>query len=71
MFVLCLGFYITPELLGGGKTIMVSMIVSRNVESTTNGARPARSAWCCWLRCSLIFSAVGRFIPLDRMLGQK
>ena len=29
---LCLGFYITPELLGGGRTIMVSMVVSRNVE---------------------------------------
>src|SRR5688572_16581020 len=32
VFVLCLGFYITPELLGGGKTIMISMVVSRNVE---------------------------------------
>ena len=32
MFVLCLGFYITPELLGGGRTVMVSMLVSRNVE---------------------------------------
>ena len=32
VFVLCLGFYITPELLGGGRTIMVSMLVSRNVE---------------------------------------
>src|ERR1700740_3003822 len=32
VFVLCLGFYITPELLGGGRTLMVSMLVSRNVE---------------------------------------
>ena len=32
VFVLCLGFYITPELLGGGRTVMVSMLVSRNVE---------------------------------------
>ncbi|CAH2797016.1 MAG: Spermidine/putrescine import ABC transporter permease protein PotB (TC 3.A.1.11.1) [uncultured Paraburkholderia sp.] len=31
VFVLCLGFDITPELMGGGKSIMVSMVVSRNV----------------------------------------
>ncbi|HEX8543713.1 MAG TPA: ABC transporter permease, partial [Pseudomonas sp.] len=31
VFVICLGFFITPELLGGGRTILVSMLVQRNV----------------------------------------
>ncbi|TIR30055.1 MAG: ABC transporter permease [Mesorhizobium sp.] len=31
VFVLCLGFYITPELLGGGRVQMISMIIERSV----------------------------------------
>ena len=32
VFVLCLGFYVTPALLGGGKVIMVAMKISDNIE---------------------------------------
>ena len=71
MFVLCLGFYITPELLGGGRTVMVSMLVSRNVE-LYNQWGAASAVGVVLLLCVLvIFLIVGRFIPLDRMLGQK
>jgi ABC-type spermidine/putrescine transport system permease subunit I len=31
VFVLCLGFFVTPALLGGGKVQMVAMIIERNV----------------------------------------
>jgi putative spermidine/putrescine transport system permease protein len=32
VFVLSLGFYVTPELLGGGRTLLVSMLISRNIQ---------------------------------------
>lgn len=38
VFVLTLGFYITPELLGGGRTFMVSMLISRNIEVAASSA---------------------------------
>lgn len=71
VFVLTLGFYITPELLGGGRTIMISMVVSRNVE-LYNQWGAASVVGVVLLVCVLaIFAAVGRIIPLDKMLGQK
>ncbi len=30
--MLCLGFYVTPAVLGGGKIIMVSMQITNNIE---------------------------------------
>lgn len=71
VFVLTLGFYITPELLGGGRTIMISMVVSRNVE-LYNEWGAASAVGVVLLVCVLaIFMAVGRIIPLVKMLGQK
>jgi len=32
VFVLCLGFYVTPAILGGGKVIMAAMKISSNIE---------------------------------------
>ena len=32
VFVLCLGFYVTPAILGGGRVIMVAMKISSNIE---------------------------------------
>jgi putative spermidine/putrescine transport system permease protein len=71
VFVLTLGFYITPELLGGGRTIMISMVVSRNVE-LYNQWGAASAIGVVLLVCVLaIFMLVGRIISLDKMLGQK
>src|SRR3546814_10158415 len=36
VFILCLGFYITPVILGGGKVIMVSMRIASNIELFVN-----------------------------------
>ena len=32
VFVLCLGFYVTPAVLGGGRVIMAAMKISSNIE---------------------------------------
>jgi putative spermidine/putrescine transport system permease protein len=71
VFVLCLGFYITPELLGGGRTVMVSMLVSRNVELYNQWGAASAVGIVLLISVLVIFLAVGRFVPLDRVLGQK
>lgn len=71
VFVLTLGFYITPELLGGGRTIMISMVVSRNVELYNQWGAASAIGVVLLVAVLAIFLAVGRIIPLDKMLGQK
>ncbi|MFT4065954.1 ABC transporter permease [Paraburkholderia sp.] len=71
VFVLCLGFYITPELMGGGRSMMVSMIVSRNVD-IYNSWGAASSVSVVLLVCVFaVFYAVSRVIPLEKTLGAK
>lgn len=71
VFVLSLGFYITPELLGGGRTILVSMLVSRNVELYNQWGAASAVGVVLLAGVFLIFLAVSRFVPLDRILGPK
>ena len=71
VFVLCLGFYITPELLGGGRTVLVSQLVSRNVELYDQWGAASAVGVVLLAGVFAIFAVVSRFIPLDRVLGQK
>jgi putative spermidine/putrescine transport system permease protein len=71
VFVLCLGFYITPELLGGGRAIMVSMLVSRNVELYNQWGAASAVGVVLLLSVGIIFFVVSRFIPLERVLGPR
>lgn len=71
VFVLCLGFYTTPALMGGGKTVMVSMLVGRNIEIYTSWG--AASSVCAVLLTFVfaIFYAANKLIPLEKILGTK
>jgi putative spermidine/putrescine transport system permease protein len=71
VFVLCLGFYITPELMGGGKTIMVSMLVSRNVELYNQWGAASAVSVVLLAAVFAIFYAVSRIVPLDRVVGSQ
>lgn len=71
VFVLCLGFYITPELLGGGRTVMVSQLVSRNVELYDQWGAASAVAVVLLGCVFAIFLIVSRFVPLDRILGPR
>jgi putative spermidine/putrescine transport system permease protein len=71
VFVLSLGFYITPELLGGGRAVVVSMLVSRNVELYDQWGAASAVGVVLLVGVLTIFLIVSRFVPLDRILGQK
>jgi len=71
VFVLTLGFYITPELLGGGRTYMVSMLVSRNIE-VYNEWGAASSISVVLLACVFfIFRLASLVIPFERIMGAR
>jgi putative spermidine/putrescine transport system permease protein len=71
VFILTLGFYITPELLGGGRVLMVSMVVSRNVELYQQWGAASAVGVVLLLVVAAIFYVVGRTVALDRILGPK
>ena len=69
VFILCLGFYVTPAVLGGGKVIMVSSRIANDIEIFFNwGAASALGVVLLVLTVVLILAA-GRLVRMDRVLG--
>ncbi len=69
VFVLCLGFYVTPAVLGGGKVIMVSMKIASNIELFVNwGAASAMGVVLLLLTVAVLWFA-SRFLKLEQMVG--
>ena len=69
VFVLCLGFYVTPAVLGGGKVILVSMRIASNIELFVNwGAASALGVVLMVLTLATLWLAA-RFIRLERLTG--
>ncbi len=69
VFILCLGFYLTPELLGGGKTIMVSSLVQRNVELYLRFGAASAVAIVLVTLVLVIFWIVDRVLPIEKIVG--
>lgn len=71
VFVLCLGFYVTPAVLGGGKVIMVSSRIANDIEIFFNwGAASALGVVLLVLTVALIFVAT-RVIRMNGVLGRQ
>jgi putative spermidine/putrescine transport system permease protein/spermidine/putrescine transport system permease protein len=71
VFVLCLGFYVTPALLGGGRVMMWSMQIERNVTYHSDwGAASALGVVLLVITLGILW-AVARLIGLDKVMGAK
>ena len=71
VFVLCLGFYVTPAVLGGGKVIMVSSRIANDIEIFFNwGAASALGVVLLVLTAALILVAT-RVIRMNGVLGRQ
>ena len=69
VFVLSLGFFVTPAVLGGGRVIMVSMRITDNIEIFFNwGAASALGVVLLILTMGTLFAA-SKLLRLDRILG--
>ncbi|WP_455373779.1 ABC transporter permease [Limibacillus halophilus] len=69
VFVLCLGFYVTPAVLGGGRVIMVSMKIASNIELFVNwGAASALGVVLLLMTAGILWLAA-RFVKLENLTG--
>ncbi|MFK7853999.1 MAG: ABC transporter permease [Granulosicoccus sp.] len=69
VFVLCLGFFVTPAVLGGGKVIMVSMKIVSNIEQFVNwGAASALGVVLLVVTVAMLWVA-SRFLKLENLSG--
>lgn len=69
VFILCLGFFVTPAVLGGGKVILVSMQIVSNIELFVNwGAASALGVVLLLLTVGALWIA-SRFVRLEQMTG--
>ena len=69
VFVLCLGFFVTPAVLGGGKVIMVSMKIETLIDLFFNfGTASALGVVLLVLTLGVLFIA-HKLVSLDKVLG--
>ena len=71
VFVICLGFYVTPELLGGGRVVMVSMLVQRNVELYFQWGAASSVAVILLILVFAAFGVLNRFLAVERVFGAR
>jgi len=67
VFVLSLGFYITPALLGGGRVIVLPLVFERDINWSQNWGPATAAAVLFVLAILFIFGLLARFISLDRL----
>ena len=68
VFILSLGFYITPALIGGPKDIMISMLIAQQV-NTLNWGFAAALALVLLAIALLIFLIFNRVLGVDKPYG--
>lgn len=69
VFVLCLGFFVTPAVLGGGKVIMVSMKIVSNIELFVNWGAASALGVVLLVATVIILWIASRFLKLDQIAG--
>lgn len=70
VFILCLGFYVTPQILGGGRVIMVSMKIQQNVQTYFDWGAGSALGVVLLLIVFAIFYLVHRLAGLDRIFAR-
>lgn len=71
VFIFSLGFFITPALLGGGKTVMIAEYISIQILTVLNWGNAAALATMLLATVFLILAAVSRFANLSEIYGIK
>jgi ABC-type spermidine/putrescine transport system permease subunit I len=67
VFILGLGFFITPRLMGGPSDLMIAMLIEHEVEFTVNWAFASALATILLLLTLIGFAAYNRFARLERV----
>ncbi len=69
VFILCLGSYVTPAVLGGGKVIMAANAVANDIDLFYNWGAASALGVVLLLLTGGLLAVASRFARLDRVLG--
>lgn len=69
VFVLCLGFFVTPAVLGGGKVIMVSMKIETLIDLFFNFGTASALGVVLLVLTLLVLLVAHKLLRLDKVLG--
>ena len=67
VFVLSLGFFITPALLGGGKVMMIAVLIEQEVRQTLNWPFAAALATVLLAATLLVYALAQRYTQPDEV----
>ena len=68
VFVLCLGFYVTPAVLGGGRVVMVATQITAILENQFNWGAASALGVVLLVSTLLILYMAAKFLKLDAVL---
>ena len=71
VFVLCLGFYVTPAVLGGGRVVMVATQITAILENQFNWGAASALGVVLLMATLLVLLLAGRVLKLDTILFGK
>lgn len=71
VFILSLGFYVTPAILGGGKVIMVSMRIASNIELFVNWGAASALGVVLFVLTMLVLALASRLSGAQGLHGGK
>ena len=71
VFVLSIGYYVTPQLLGGGSTVMIGQIIQRNIELFSSWGAASAVSMVLLAIVMAVFLLMNRFLSLDRVFGAR
>jgi len=69
VFTMCLGFYITPILLGTPKDMMISQLINQQIEELLAWGFASAVAVVLLAATALVVGVYNRFAGLDRLWG--
>ena len=67
VFVLSLGFFITPALLGGGKVMMIAVLIEQEVRQTLNWPFAAALATVLLAATLIVYALAQRYTQPDEV----
>ena len=70
VFIIALGFFITPALLGGPKDTMIALLIQVQVEEMLNWGFAAALGTILLINALIVFVIYNRFLGIDKLMAR-
>jgi putative spermidine/putrescine transport system permease protein len=71
VFILAIGFFVTPALMGGPADVMIAMLIEREIEITVNWQTAAVMSLFLLVVTLVLYAAYYRFADIEKMFGTR